>query len=301
MKKATNVQVSVLFFFTLIMAASAFNAFSVENHGDRFSKIPLVVSLEKPDLKLKGKLKQGSLIFGQTDPQNTATLNHKNLKMTADGLFVMGFHRDAGGEHQLAIVSPGGKQTEYQLNISPRSYDIQYIEGIPKKMMQPNSDALQRIRRENAMIGKARATNSDLLGFTEPFIWPATGPITGVYGSQRFYNGEPRRPHFGLDIAAPEGADVVAPASGTITLVHPDMFFSGGTIVLDHGYGVSSSFIHLSEVLVEQGQSVSQGKVIGTVGQSGRATGPHLDWRINWFTTRLDPAFLLGLSEEDGK
>jgi murein DD-endopeptidase MepM/ murein hydrolase activator NlpD len=264
----------------------------------QFAEVPLKISLETPQLRLKGELTQGALVIGKTLPGYTVMLDAQRLKVTIEGLFVMGFNRDAKPDHKLVISDDSGKHTEYQLEVTPRKYDIQYIEGIAKKLMQPNATDLQRIRAENAMIREARLFESDQLNFTEPFIWPAQGPVTGVYGSQRYYNGEPRRPHFGLDIAAPEGADVIAPASGTITLVHPDMFFSGGTIILDHGYGISSTFIHLSKVMVVKGQLVKQGQLLGKVGQSGRATGPHLDWRINWFNTRLDPALLLTIPEK---
>ncbi len=262
-----------------------------------FDQVPLPLTIAKPELALKGMLQQGSLIVGKTLKDSKVSLNDKPVAVTGQGVFVIGFNRDAKPEQRLEIVKPDGTKITETLVIAAREYDIQYIEGISKSIMQPNQESLKRIRKENAMIRKARESSSQHTGFLEKFIWPTQGPITGVYGSQRYYNGEPRRPHFGLDIAAPMGTEVIAPASGTIVLTHPDMFFSGGTIILDHGYGITSTFIHLNEVLVEEGQQVAQGDLLGKVGQSGRATGPHLDWRINWFATRLDPAFLIGLNK----
>jgi len=264
-----------------------------------FERVPLAMSLATPTLKLKGQLKQGAFLIGKVAPASSVSLNDSELKVSAGGLFVLGFSRDARPEQQIKVYDAAGKASVHEFAVAAREYQTQYIEGIAKKLMQPSQQDLQRIQEESALVRQARAVNSDMVSFTEPFIWPAKGPVTGVYGSQRFFNGQPRRPHFGLDIAAPSGTDVVAPASGVITLVHSDMFYSGGTIVLDHGYGMSSTFIHLSEELVTPGQKVKQGEVIGKVGKSGRATGPHLDWRINWFDTRLDPAFLVGLQVEE--
>ncbi|OZG73052.1 peptidase [Hahella sp. CCB-MM4] len=244
-------------------------------------------------LALEGKLVQGGMIIGQAPPGSQVWLDGKSLELTSDGHFVFGFGRDAEADHDLKVIYPDGVQEQKALAIKARDYDIQYIEGISKKIMSPNEDDLKRIREENALVSGARGQFSTLKSFLETFIWPAKGPITGVYGSQRYYNGEPRRPHFGLDIAAPRGAEVVAPASGKVVLVHDNMFFSGGTLIVDHGYGITSTFIHLDKILVEKGQMVNQGDVIALVGATGRATGPHLDWRINWFQTRLDPGLLM--------
>ncbi len=242
---------------------------------------------------LEGKLLQGGMVIGQAPLGSRVWLDGESLELTPDGHFVFGFGRDAEADHKLKVVYPDGVEEQKDLVVRARDYDIQYIEGIPKKIMSPNKDDLKRIREENAMVSQARGQFSTLQSFLETFIWPAKGPITGVYGSQRYYNGEPRRPHFGLDIAAPRGAEVIAPASGKVVLAHDNMFFSGGTLIVDHGYGITSTFIHLDAILVEKGQAVTQGEVIARVGATGRATGPHLDWRINWFQTRLDPRLLM--------
>jgi len=242
---------------------------------------------------LNGQFTQGGMIIGKAAAGTMLKIDDQALRVTPEGRFVFGFGRDARPSHELAIMYPDGREEVRDLEIASRDYDIQYIEGIPKKIMSPDPEDLKRIRQENGLVYKARQQDSDLLSFSESFIWPTKGPVSGVYGSQRFYNGEPRRPHFGLDIAAPKGADVIAPASGKVVLVHKDMFYSGGTLIVDHGFGITSTFIHLSAILVKEGQQLSQGELIAKVGDTGRATGPHLDWRVNWFQTRLDPALLL--------
>ena len=242
---------------------------------------------------LRGEPAPGALMIGKTAADVTVTLEGQPLALTPTGWFAFGFGRDDSGSKTLTLVR-GEQRQAIELTLSPREWQVQYVEGVPKETVTPPAEQLKRIREEAALVRAARETRSALEGFLEEFIWPASGPISGVYGSQRFYNGEPRRPHFGVDIAAPTGTPVYAPASGRVTLVHPDMFFSGGTLVLDHGYGVSSTFIHLDRVLVEQGAMVKRGDLIARIGSSGRATGPHLDWRINWHEERLDPQWFLG-------
>jgi len=167
------------------------------------------------------------------------------------------------------------------------------VDGLPPKTVTPDPEALERIRKEAGQVTAARAWRDQRTDYEDGFAWPASGRISGVYGSQRVLNGEPRRPHFGLDIAAPEGSPVYAPADGIVTMTHPDMYFSGGTIILDHGQGLSSSFLHLSRILVESGTPVKKGDLIAEVGATGRASGPHLDWRMNWLNRRVDPQLLL--------
>ena len=177
--------------------------------------------------------------------------------------------------------------------MTPREYKTQKINGVASKYVSPPAETLARIKKENAEIGRARKINSDLSFYKEPFELPADGPVTGVYGSQRIFNGVPKRPHFGLDIAGPVGTPILAPVAGKVVYANPDMYFSGGTIVLDHGRGVTSTFIHLDKLHVEKGQMVEQGDKIADMGATGRVTGPHLDWRMNWFKERIDPAPLI--------
>jgi murein DD-endopeptidase MepM/ murein hydrolase activator NlpD len=180
-----------------------------------------------------------------------------------------------------------------ELTLRPRDYQIQRIEGLPQKMVTPPAEALKKIRRQGKIKRAARAQSVRQTWFAEPFVWPVEGRISGVYGSQRFYNGEPRRPHFGVDIAAPRKTPVRAPASGRVSLAETDMYFEGGLIFIDHGLSVTSVFMHLDSVNVAVGDIVQQGDVIGRVGSTGRSTGPHLDWRMYWQQQRIDPALLV--------
>lgn len=250
-------------------------------------------SLTLAELHLDGTFTQGGLLRGQAIPGSRVYYGERQIKVSSAGNFLLGFSRDADSEHSLTLIAPSGEVSFKKLQITKRKYQIQRINGISKKMMAPSNKDLQRIRREAAQVKKTRQLDTELKNFRENFIWPILGPITGVYGSQRIFNGEPRRPHFGIDIAAATGTPIVAPAGGTVTLAHPGMFFSGMTLIIDHGHGLSSSFLHLQRILVVEGEQVEQGQKIATVGATGRVTGPHLDWRINWFEQRLDPALLV--------
>lgn len=251
------------------------------------------VSVSSYALELMGSLTQGGLIYGQVEPGTQVKLNGEQVKTSANGIFVFGFGRDAELEHSVSLVGPNGAESKHPISLKKREYRIQRIEGIPKKIMSPSEQELVRIRAEAKLVREARKTDSDRLDFLAPVAWPLKGRITGVYGSQRFYNGEPKRPHYGLDIAGPMGATVRAPLPGVVTLTHDDMFYSGGTLIVDHGHGISSTFIHLSKMLVKVGDVVQTGQPIAEVGAGGRSTGPHLDWRMNWFGHRLDPELLL--------
>jgi murein DD-endopeptidase MepM/ murein hydrolase activator NlpD len=187
-----------------------------------------------------------------------------------------------------------GRTERRQLQVAARDYDIQRIDGLPQRKVVPKPEDLARIRADSAAVGRARRRDDARTDFLSGWIWPVEGRISGVYGSQRVLNGEPRRPHFGVDIAAPAGTPIVAPADGVVSLLHPDMFYSGVTLLIDHGHGLSTAYLHMKRALVEEGQRVSRGEVIGEVGASGRATGPHLHWGMNLFKTRLDPAVLVG-------
>jgi murein DD-endopeptidase MepM/ murein hydrolase activator NlpD len=210
------------------------------------------------------------------------------------GRFVIGFDRDETGTRHLIVTGPEGDEQRIELAVTTREYAIERVDGLPQRTVTPDPEALQRIRDEAALVAAARARRDGRTDYASGFAWPAEGRISGVYGSQRILNGEPRRPHYGLDIAAPEGSPVRAPADGIVTFAHDDLYFSGGTLILDHGQGLSSSFLHLSRILVEAGQQVAQGQVIAEVGATGRASGPHLDWRMNWLDRRVDPQPLLG-------
>ena len=217
------------------------------------------------------------------------------------GTLYLVFGRDASVKTVLRVELPGGEIRRETLQVTRREYDIQYIDGIAAdKGNAAAGSASPYPGRESFESRKSGSTI--ILGwiFSLGFQWPVHGIVTGVYGSQRVLNNQPRRPHYGIDIASPLGMPVKAPAPGIVTLAYPDMYFSGGTLVLDHGHGLSSSFLHLDKILVKDGDIVKQGQVIAEVGSSGRSTGAHLDWRVNWFERRLDPALLAGEMEELG-
>lgn len=243
--------------------------------------------------ELRGDPAPGALLIGRTAPDVSVQLDGAALQVDDAGYFIFGFDRDASGEAML-LLQRGAARQQVTLALQPRHWQVQRIEGVPQRTVTPPEEALARIRAEAAQVREARQRRSSLQHFREHFVWPASGRISGVYGSQRFYNGEPGRPHFGVDIAAPAGTPVLAPAAGIVSLVHPDMFYSGGTLIIDHGLGLSSTFIHLHRVLVQPGQQVEQGELIAEIGASGRATGAHLDWRLNWYQMRLDPQWFIG-------
>lgn len=248
---------------------------------------------DTPPLSLQGRFEQGALIFGSTAPGVAVTVDARKLQVAADGRFVFGLDRDAAPEVTLMLTPPGGAPTTLRYPVAKRRYSIQRLNGLPPKQVNPDPAMDARIERETASNRAARARDTAADFVFEQFIWPAKGPITGVFGSQRILNGEPKQPHYGVDVAGPVGAPVVAPADGVVSLANPDMFFSGGTLYLDHGYGVSSAFLHLSKILVKPGQVVKQGEKIALIGKTGRVTGAHLDWRVNWFESRVDAVQLV--------
>lgn len=250
--------------------------------------------VEPPFKHLHGEWAQGTIIRGQVRPGTEIRFLERQVKVSDEGHFVIGLGRDFEPEALLRTRDPAGEEREHRFEVRQRTYRIQRVDGVPQRTVTPDPEQVKRSREEAAQAWRARQVESGLKDFTQTFVWPLRGPITGVYGSQRIFNGEPRTPHFGVDIAAPTGTPVRAPAAGIVTLTHPDMFFSGGTLIVDHGHGLSSSFIHLHKILVEEGDRVEQGDVIAEVGATGRATGPHLDWRMNWFDQRVDPTFLVG-------
>jgi murein DD-endopeptidase MepM/ murein hydrolase activator NlpD len=243
-------------------------------------------------IELTGHLTQGGFVVGHTTPGARVLLGDRALKVGDDGLFVFGFGRDQAPNAQLTIIQPDGTVEQQTLEVEQRTFDIQRIDNLDQAKVTPNPADLARIKADQEKVNAARGGEPTAAeDFLVPFVWPAQGPISGVYGSQRILNGEPRAPHYGLDIAAPEGSPVVAPAPGIVRLVANDFFLTGGTVIVDHGFGVQSTFIHMKAVKAKIGTRVAQGEVIGHVGQTGRATGPHLHWGMTWLDVRLDPAF----------
>lgn len=249
------------------------------------------------DIVFDQELQQGALVSGKTTAKELELFG-RTINVDTEGRFVFGLGRDTEARVILTMLGAGGERKEFALNVTQRQYDTESIEGVAQKYVSPPSTVLERIRSDTAQVKAARATYSpERWDYLEDFTWPSDGRISGVYGSQRIFNGVPKRPHYGLDIAAPTGAPVVAPVSGKVTLAHEDMYYSGGTLIIDHGRGVSSTYIHLSKLHVKVGDEVKQGQRIADVGATGRVTGPHLDWRINWFDQRLDPQLLVPIRD----
>lgn len=244
-------------------------------------------------LTLDGKATQGGLLFGATEPSARVTLDGEPVTVAADGRFVIGFGRDAKLDQRLVVRHPDGSVEDRRLVLTARQYPVQRIDGLPSAMVTPPPEILKRIKDEQQLIDTARAKLALAPMFESGFIWPVHGTITGVYGSQRVLNGEPRAPHTGVDIAGTIGAPIVAPADGVVALAARDFYLTGGTLIIDHGLDLNSVFIHLSAIDVKVGQRVRQGERIGRMGQSGRATGPNLHWGINWRAARIDPELLV--------
>lgn len=254
----------------------------------------LVGAAAASDVKLDGKLMQGGLVRGQVAPDSAVWLDGRPLRVTEDGWFVLGFGRDAPGSAELLVREPTGEERRHILQIAPRSYQVQRIDGLPPRQVTPSDADLAKIRADAALLDAARGRDTAAHGFIEQMAWPVMGPISGVYGSQRILNGEPRTPHRGVDVAAPSGTPVGATAPGVVSVAETDMYFTGGTVMLDHGHGLHSIYVHLDEVRVTVGQQLRQGQTLGTVGATGRATGPHLHWGVYWFDQAVDPALLVG-------
>ena len=247
-----------------------------------------------PGTELRGEWRQGNVIFGQAAPGSTVSFNGRALRVSPEGRFVIGLDRDEPPKAKLTVAHAGVATERREFEVAARSYDIQRIDGLPPAQVTPPPEALKRIERDYAQVREARGHDTPRTDVFQGFIWPCLGPISGVYGSQRILNGVPKQPHFGVDVAVPVGTPVHAPAGGVVTLAVPDMYYTGGTLMIDHGHGLSSAFLHLSKVHVTQGQVVAQGDLIAEVGMTGRATGPHLDWRVSWFDARVDVQLLAG-------
>ena len=246
-------------------------------------------------LELQGTLAQGGMVIGHVTPGTGVTLDGTPVDVDPRrGLFVAGFGRDHGPHAELVLTGPDGTRQTKRLDIAARDWNIARIDGLPPRKVTPKPEDLARIRREGALIHAARARHGTETDFLGGFIWPAEGRISGHYGDQRILNGKPRSPHLGTDIAAPVGTPIKASAGGTVSLAERDLFYTGGTVVIDHGHGLTTIYSHLATVAARPGTRVAQGDVIGTLGATGRATGPHLDWRLNWFQERLDPKLHIG-------
>ena len=252
-----------------------------------------IISLEKDkNIILNGNFIQGGLVYGKSIPKTSIKFMKRFIFQDSDNKFVFGMGRDYP-ETAVLEIKYNNDVRKINIKIKKQVYKIQKIKGLPKKMVTPPESVYKRIIRENKEIAKVRALNSKINYIFQDFIWPVQGIITGVFGSQRILNGKPRRPHYGIDIAASKGTNILAPTDSIVRMAEDNLYFTGGTIMLDHGHGVTSVYSHLSKLLVQKNQKIKKGHVIGHVGSTGRSTGPHLDWRINWFDQRLDPSLFI--------
>tara|TARA_A100001035_G_scaffold130613_1_gene102704 strand:+ start:426 stop:1235 length:810 start_codon:yes stop_codon:yes gene_type:complete len=255
------------------------------------------VTFKSYALQFNGKFIQGHFIVGKTDPNSKVIIDKKQIKVSKDGFFAFGIGKDRKYDVVIRIIK-NGETTKVVKKVQKRKYNIQRIDGLEEKKVTPPEEVYERIKKENILIAKAREINSDLDYFKNKFILPVDNAIiTGVYGSQRILNGKPRWPHYGIDFAQKLGTPIKAMADGVVTLAEKDLYFTGATLIFDHGHGISTLYMHLDQIFVELGDIVKQGDIIGTVGSSGRSTGPHLDVRLNWFGTRLDPATVLDIKK----
>ena len=254
-------------------------------------------SQEQVNVVLNGKFTQGALLRGQAPAGSKVTLNGETVQTNKDGKFVVGFEREAPLQQTLVVKLDNGQKWQRDITLEKREYNIQRIDGLEQKMVSPPAEVTARIKQDNINVANARSGNTDLDALFTRFEWPAKGVISGVYGSQRILNGVPKWPHYGLDIANKTGTPVYAPVDGVVTMAD-DLYYSGNTLILDHGMRVFSTFLHMDTITVEVGETVKQGEQIGTIGSTGRSTGPHLDWRINLGNTRLDPQTIISGSPE---
>ena len=244
------------------------------------------------NLELNGSFTQGGLLFGKTNSKNKVFFKNKNIFVNDSGDFVLAIGRDEELENVIVIQGLNKKET-HKIQISKRKYKIQRIDGLPKNKVTPSLEEMKRIKKESKKIKKSKSVFLNKTLYKSGFIWPVKGIITGEYGNQRILNGKPRRPHYGLDIAATSGTKIVSPSDAEVILTMEDSFFNGKMIILNHGLGLNSIYSHLKKIYIKEGEKIKKGDLIAEVGNTGRSTGPHLDWRINVYNVAIDPELLL--------
>ncbi len=243
-------------------------------------------------LELNGSFVQGGLVIGKSNIKSKVFIDGKEISVSNDGHFIFGISRNRTKDINIKITSSNNTQ-EITRKIKHRKFKVQRIDGLPKRKVTPNENDMKRIRKEGKLIAIAKKENSNLAHFFEDFIRPVDGITTGVYGSQRILNGKPRRPHYGIDIAAPKGTKIKNSNSGRVILSEKNLFFTGGTIIIDHGHGLISIYSHLEELFVKEGDYVKRGEMIASVGSTGRSTGPHLDFRLYCRNIPVDPDLVI--------
>lgn len=255
--------------------------------------VPAAPVSQEDRIVFPASVSQGALVFGKVPPGSQVRYRDRALRATGYGTVVFGVGRDETGPLKVDVTTPSGRTESVSVAVTPRDWPVERVNGVPPKTVNPPPAIAARIEREQAMVTAARVRDDERADFALPFQWPVQGRISGRFGNARVYNGQPGAGHSGMDIAAPNGTPVKAPAGGIVTFASPDLYLTGGTVLLDHGHGVSSNFLHLSRIDVKVGDRVEPGQVIGAVGATGRATGPHLHWGMNWFDVRIDPLLVL--------
>ncbi|MBX3690596.1 MAG: M23 family metallopeptidase [Dokdonella sp.] len=245
------------------------------------------------DVVFPPRVSQGALVFGRVPAGSVVRHGGRVLRVTSWGTVVFGVGRDEKGPLAVAVETPDGARRTVSIEVFTRDWPVEQVDGVPPKTVEPPPEIAERIRREQARVAAARERDDERTDFAATFVRPVEGRISGRFGNQRVYNGKPGNAHSGMDIAAPTGTPVVAPSGGVVSFADANLYLTGGTIVLDHGHGVSSNFLHLSRIDVHVGERIEQGQALGAVGATGRASGPHLHWGMNWFNVRIDPQLVL--------
>ena len=248
----------------------------------------LLINFNVSALEFNGSFSQGGLITGKLSNHAKVFVDGKKMKISKEGYFIFGISKNHTKDLQIKIKEKESERTIIK-KIAKRKFKIQKINGLPSRKVTPNKEDMKRIRKEGKLISIAKNENSNLNFFFKGFIRPIDGLTTGVYGSQRILNGKPRRPHYGIDIAAPKGSKIKNSNSGKVVLSEKNLFFTGGTIIIEHGHGLVSIYSHLDKIFVKKGDSIKKGHIIGTVGSTGRSTGPHLDFRLYCRNIPVDP------------
>ena len=288
-----SVSASLVLGLVTALSLKSVSAFAADTAQTQTQSSPVIH--QSSAITIKGHATQGGMIVGHaTKAIEKVSIDGVKVPVHLNQLvFVFGLGRDSEANSELVIQYADSTELQLPMNVLQRDYKIDRVNGVAQKYVSPPASVTQRTKREAAAVYEARQKMTFRTDFTTAILKPAEGRISGVYGSQRVFNGVPKRPHFGLDIAAPTGTKVNAPWSGKVVFADPDLYYSGGTLIIDHGMGITSTYIHLSKLDVKVGDEIEQGQKIAEIGATGRVTGPHLDWRLNWFNRRLDPGLLL--------
>lgn len=264
-----------------------------------FSSCFLITAAQATDLC--GIVRQGEIVVGKATAGQTVYLNGDKLLTTADGKFLLAFGRDEINTQKLQVADTLGGGANYEFAVAPGEWDIQNITGVPPRKVTPSETDMAAIQLEGKVVGAALKGVEDNAAWLSGFIRPVEGRISGKFGGQRIMNKIPKNPHRGMDIAAKEGTPIKASADGKVVLAYPDLFYSGNVVIIDHGFGLQTIYAHMKEMKVKRGDTVKQGDIIGTVGKTGRVTGPHLHWGASLRDVRFNPQSLLDMNKNQQK